>query len=434
MKAIATLILSAGISLAATAQTTITNGGFELWGNTVPSGDANTEPTNWYSDQSGSTTAALGPETCFKDSTAPHSGTYCVKVETELFSLGGIITEYINGVVTTGVVNAPTTSKADGYIGTQNSSDSATDVRRMAFTGRPDSLVGWYQYTQSTTSTGTGGPNEQGKIRAILHTGQYYDPETPTTYHPACIANKIADALFLTPMSNVGTWTRFSVPFTYVSTSSPAYIMINVTSSANQLTSVAGSILLLDDLSVVYPASSTCDTVTGLTVGSITGTGAALSWTAVSGSTGYVYAVNTSATPPASGTFTLTTSAAITGLTAATLYYAHVYDSCAVGSSSAWVTKAFGTTGFTGINNVTNGNFSITAFPNPAKDELSINISGAQGIAGQVQLMDMSGRLISTTATSGKTLTLSMNGLVSGIYIIRYIDATHTQTIKVTKE
>jgi hypothetical protein len=167
-------------------------------------------------------------------------------------TISGPLSTVINGNVTTGVVDAPTLSKTDGYIGTVNYSTS-TDIRHMAFTGRPDSIVGWYQYTQ-------GGSSEQGKLRAILHTSDYYDPETPTTYHPDPTANKIADALFLTPTSNVTTWTRFSIPFTYVSGSFPTYIMINVTSSANQATTTVGSKLWLDDLEVVYAPTSVANT------------------------------------------------------------------------------------------------------------------------------------------------------------------------------
>ena len=240
MKKISILFLAVVSGFNAIAQTTITNGGFELWGNTVPAGDTYTEPTNWYSNQSGSTIAALGSETCFKDATVVHGGSFSVRVET----IAGPFSTVINGNVTTGVVDAPTITKADGYIGTVNYTTS-TDIRRMSFTGRPDSLVGWYQYT-------SGGTAEQGKIRAILHTANYFDPETPTTFHADPTANKIADALFLTPTSSVGSWTRFSVPFTYVSGSSPTYIMINVTSSANQGTTVTGSKLWLDDLDVIY--------------------------------------------------------------------------------------------------------------------------------------------------------------------------------------
>lgn len=242
MNKIITLSLATIISSTSlVAQTQITNGGFENWGNVSP-GNAN-EPTSWYSNKSGSNTAQLGPQTCFKTTASVHTGTACVSVTTESLNLG-FTTEIVNGNVTTGVVNAPTTTKSDGYIGTVNYSTSSDD-RRMAFTGRPDSIVGWYKYT-------SGGAGEQPKIRAILHTGDYYDPETPTTYHPDPTANKIADALFVGGTSNVSTWTRFSKPFSYVSSSNPAYIMINVTSSNNQNTTVSGSTFLLDDIAVVY--------------------------------------------------------------------------------------------------------------------------------------------------------------------------------------
>lgn len=228
-------LISSSIYLS--AQTTILNAGFEMWGNVSPG--VATEPTNWYSNKSGSSTAQLSSPIWFKDNTIVHTGTASVRVETiNYFGTA------VNGAITTGVINAPSLNKADGYIGTVKY-NAATDIRRMAFTGRPDSLVGWYQYT-------SGGAGEQGKIRAVLHTGDYFDPETPITYHPACIANKIADALFLGSTTNVTSWRRFSVAFNYTSAAAPAYILINVTSSANQLTTIVGSKLWLDDIGVIY--------------------------------------------------------------------------------------------------------------------------------------------------------------------------------------
>ena len=239
MKILSTMILATSIGFGASAQTTIANGGFENWGGNSSPGVA-AEPTGWYSNKSGSSIAVLGGQTCFQETAIFHSGTSCVRVET----ISGPLSTAINGNVTTGVVSAPSFTKTDGYIGTRNFSDT-NDIRRMAFTGRPDSIVGWYQYHQGATT-------EKGKVRVILHTGHYYDPETPTTNHPDPTANKIADALFFTPLSDVTTWTRFSVPFSYVSAATPAYIMINMTSSADQATTVTGSKLWIDDLQPVY--------------------------------------------------------------------------------------------------------------------------------------------------------------------------------------
>lgn len=235
MKKIFTLISSC-IVFGSFAQTQIVNGGFELWDNPTA---ANAEPQQFNSNKTGSSNAQLGPQTCFREATGPHSGTYCLRLETTNF-----IIAVVNGNATTGVVNAPTTNKVDGNVGTVNYSN-ATDIRKMTFTGRPDSLTGYYKYT-------VGGAGETPKVRAILHTGDYWDPETPTTYHAACIANKIGDALWIGPSAAQSTWKRFSVPFTYASASNPAFIMVNMTSSSNQTTTIAGSKLWLDDIAVVY--------------------------------------------------------------------------------------------------------------------------------------------------------------------------------------
>jgi hypothetical protein len=232
-------LLFLAFSSAGFAQTTIQNGDMELWDN---GGSSNEEPQFFNSNKSGTDYAPLGPQTCFRETASPHGGTYCARIETKTF-FGSVV----NGSMVTGIVNAPTSTKSDGYIGTMKNTD-ISDIRRMAFVGRPDSLVGYYKYTQ-------GGAAEVGKVRAILHLGHYYDPETGTSYHPDSSVNKIGDALFLTPASNVTGWTRFAVAFNYTSSATPQYIMINTTSSNDQLTNVAGSKLWLDDLSVVYNSS-----------------------------------------------------------------------------------------------------------------------------------------------------------------------------------
>jgi hypothetical protein len=242
-----------GFSLAATAQTQIANGGFENWGNTSP-GNAD-EPTSWYSNKTGSTVAAIGPQTCFQETSAPHSGTYCARLETKYYVLA-----VVNGNLTTGVVNAPSQDKSLGYVGTVNYS-SATDIRRMPFIGRPDSLVGWYKYTQATS--GTGATSELAKVVAYLHSGDFNDPELPVNgNHPDLSGNKIGKALFNSPASNVTTWKRFSVPFVYTNGNTPEYIMMSITPSDNQMTTApgitgTGSKLWIDDLEVIYnPANA----------------------------------------------------------------------------------------------------------------------------------------------------------------------------------
>ncbi|MEZ4852771.1 GEVED domain-containing protein [Flavobacterium sp.] len=80
--------------------------------------------------------------------------------------------------------------------------------------------------------------------------------------------------------------------------------------------------------------------ISNLTQNSVT-----LNWNVplVAPSSGYQYAVTTSATPPASGTFTTATTANVTGLVANLVYYGHVRSDCGNGDFSTWDTIQFQT-------------------------------------------------------------------------------------------
>ncbi len=244
MKKIFTILLSS-FTFYSFAQTQITNADFELWDN---AGTSTEEPTSWNSNKTGTGLASSGPQTCYKETSGPHGGSACVRVETKYY-----IIAVVNGNVTSGVVNAPNSNKPEGYL-------SATGANKIAFTGRPDSLVGYYKYTQATS--GTGASAEVGKVLAILHSSDYYDPATPVaSNHTDLSANKIGDALFLTPAANNSTWKRFSVPFNYVNSTVPAFIMVNITSSNNQTTVApgltgTGSKLWVDDIQAIYNSTT----------------------------------------------------------------------------------------------------------------------------------------------------------------------------------
>jgi hypothetical protein len=235
-----TTIVSLSITLFSLAQTQLTNAGFESWGGSGTSA----EPTSWNSNKTGTGLASFGPQTCFQETSTPHSGTSCVRVETAYYILA-----VVNGNVTTGVVNAPNSNKLEGFL-------AATGSDKIAFTGRPDSIVGWYKYTQATS--GTGAAAEQAKVYAVLHSGDYYDPAVPVSgNHPDLSANKIGDALYVSPAANQSSWKRFTVPFNYINSNTPAFIMVNITSSNNQLTTAPGSTgsgskLWVDDLELIY--------------------------------------------------------------------------------------------------------------------------------------------------------------------------------------
>ncbi len=210
-------------------QTLIPNGDFENWENV---GANDEEPTNWNGNRTGGGFAAFGPQTCFRESTNPHSGTYCMRLAN-----GNSFGNAVNATGTTGKIEAPSTNPADGYIHTLTGDPDFNSP----FTGMPDSLVGWFKYTQ-------GGTTDVGRIQAALHGN--YDVEIPD--QGASASHVIATALYDLPLGNTATWTRFSVPFVYNNGNTPTHILLIATASS-MLTGVSTStILWVDDLEAIY--------------------------------------------------------------------------------------------------------------------------------------------------------------------------------------
>lgn len=217
------------------AQSTIANGNMENWTNV---GSNTEEPQFWNSNKTGGGQAgsAFAPKTCFRESSNPHGGTYCARVES-----GNAVGIVVNGSLTTGRVEAPSTNKSEGYIRTIASDPDF----RMAFNSRPDSFIFWYRYTPSGS--------DYPRVECRLHVGNAYTPEVPVNNnHPDSIANVVARALWTGSTSAVAGWTRVSVPFVYVDNRTPQFILITTTSSGDQTGGTSGSKLWLDDFDVFY--------------------------------------------------------------------------------------------------------------------------------------------------------------------------------------
>lgn len=225
-----------------TAQTTpaVPNGNFESWDGV---GASTEEPSNWNSNKTGGGNAGSASQTCYREATNPHGGSYCVKVVSG--STFGVV---VNGICTNGKVEAPTFTKSDGYAHTIPN-DAAYS---SPFTGRPDSLVGWYRYNSS------GG--DAAKVQVFLHVAGAANPESGN-YQGNTTPNIIARAVYISPASSQSTWTRFSVPFVYVDGRTPEYFFGLMTSSADAAGGSSGSTLWVDDLQVIYNP--------GITTGSV---------------------------------------------------------------------------------------------------------------------------------------------------------------------
>ena len=230
------------------SQTAITNGNLETWQNV---GSNTEEPTQFNSNKTGGGYATSGPQTCFRETSNPHSGSYCAKVMTAQVPIIGTI---VNGSLTTGKVQAPTTNKAEGFI----ESIPNDPNYRMTFTGRPDSFVFWYRYTKAGSDYPT--------VQARLHVSTCQAPEIPVGGNHALDTNNIvARALWQGAASTVSNWTRVSVPFDYRNSTTPAYILITTTSSGNQTGGANGSTLWLDDFEAIYNPTIATGTISPLT-------------------------------------------------------------------------------------------------------------------------------------------------------------------------
>jgi hypothetical protein len=135
--------------------------------------------------------------------------------------------------------------------------------------------------------------------------------------------------------NSAGSSTVVTETIDFTPTSSGAYFIgFHVYSVADQ------DFLSIDDISVIVTPS--CLNPSGLSHTPSSGNSTTVSWGAVSGASGYQWVVNTSATPPASGAATTSTSALAAGLVAGTSYYAHVRTDCGAGNFSPWSTLPFG--------------------------------------------------------------------------------------------
>gem|GEM_PF-498637 len=237
------LLLAAATS--ALAQPQMENSGFETWENLT----TNTrEPNEWNSIKTGGGNASTPNGFVVDRSTTVRPGTsglYSAMLETKNFLIF-IINVTVNGVVTNGRVEAPTTNAADGYIRTKPDDQNFYTT----ITDRPDSIVVWVNYQPSG--------NDNGSFEVILHdvvgtglnAGQMGSlPESGNSQGnntPQVIGH--AGQNFAASTSG---WTRVAVPFTYNDSRTPQYILMTATSSG-QGTAVVGSKMYIDDIALIY--------------------------------------------------------------------------------------------------------------------------------------------------------------------------------------
>jgi len=212
-------------------QLQIENPDFENW---EDAGTVADEPVDWSSIKTADALGALAPQV-WSRSTDAHSGSYSVRLEN--ISSFGVIA---NGIITTGRVHADLNPE-NGYVYT----DLGDAQWNSPFTDRPDSLVGWYKYAPAAS--------DAGKVQVVLHTSAGQNPANATQ------ANWVGEARF-DFSGTTSSWTRFSVPFNYYNSNTPAYLLA-VLVAGDSTVSIAGSVAYFDDLELIYNPSSIKESV-----------------------------------------------------------------------------------------------------------------------------------------------------------------------------
>ncbi len=199
------------------------NASFENW-ETI-SGLTVQEPVDWSTiktSDGGSLINNLAPYNWDK-STDAHTGTYSVKLYNA--SVLGIVA---SGLVTNGRVHADISGT--GWVFT----DITNSQWNTPLTQKPDSVAIWVKYTSVS--------GDIAQVKAILHTGTAKIPDDTQ-------ANWIALAQ-LDIANSTSTWTRYSAPFNYFNSNTPAYILFVVSSAG--LTAHVGTIAYYDDIQLIY--------------------------------------------------------------------------------------------------------------------------------------------------------------------------------------
>ena len=229
-----TLLFSACLYIATVgfSQVPFENASFENWD---ALGNPEEEPTQYSSLKTADALAGLAPQVLWQSGTA-HTGSFSARLVVAPYNI--LVGLAPNGTMTNGRVHAELTA-SNGYVFT----DAGNSQWNTPCTDRPDSLVGWFQYTPQN--------GDKGKVEVLLHDNTLIGklPHDGTTTH---WVGKARYDITTTTSS----WTRFSVPFTYYNGSNPDYVLL-VATAGDSLIAEAGSELLLDDIELIYNPAPT---------------------------------------------------------------------------------------------------------------------------------------------------------------------------------
>ncbi len=175
-----------------------------------------------------------------------------------------------------------------------------------------------------------------------------------------------------------------------------------------------------------FTTQSVCTTPSVPSLMNIGATTATLSWSPVSGAQQYQYSVTTTSDPdPTSNTYTGQSKATALSLTPNTKYFFHVRAFCSPYDLSDWESTSFSTVSvsvpsLTGVDD-----YEVVVYPNPVRDQLTVEINGNVKNDATVSLYDMTGKLLRSMSVESGKVQVPMDDLAQGLYLLQYRDAEH---------
>jgi hypothetical protein len=164
---------------------------------------------------------------------------------------------------------------------------------------------------------------------------------------------------------------------------------------------------------------------------------ATFAWTVANGNSGYEVVVDQNSAVQFGEQVNATgfPGFTATGLTPATGYWFHVRTKCDVNHHSFWLDTPFRTDWPTGVTNIvpSDNKLSLSAYPNPTGDRVTISIDGPQYSDAQMSLTDINGKLITYIAIIDKKAIVDLSKMPQALYFVKYTDKYNTEVIKIYK-
>ncbi|HTN36908.1 MAG TPA: T9SS type A sorting domain-containing protein, partial [Arachidicoccus sp.] len=81
-----------------------------------------------------------------------------------------------------------------------------------------------------------------------------------------------------------------------------------------------------------------------------------------------------------------------------------------------------------------NTRFHLTAYPNPARNNINVHVEGKMAANPRIIVVDFSGRVLISRELTGSDAKVDLSSLAAGIYLIKYVDDNQSTVIRIVKQ